>query len=1399
MENHQGYQRLQSKNTEFYTELSKLCEKCIKGIENNSIADIITYARCIKKVLPQISSKTLGKQAFHILKNVSEYYFSIENYQNSILFAKSALSLSDFFENLNEIIIVLILKAKCKFKLQDFRKSVKVLIKAVDLYKKIFDTFRVYDKNLADIEEGKINELACIGKKAEDDGNFTVAYDIYTKLCNYYNCLIRNRKKYVLTSYSRIKIERKIQESIRSTSLRISKKDGMKSSGNPKSSSVQRSGDSPTNKLKQVSYDRKPSSSCEKSNGKEIRKQACKQRKSMSTTPPKTPESFNNIKLKSSLTKKPSYGQNQIENTTIIKTMKNSTSKNDKLKKIYHKESDKEIFVNEMIKQVRKITLEVPRFRFDWKRKIHKTDNNNDKTRVDKTINAAKQKKNELIKNCIKIQAFIRKCICREKYKIMKSGKRPLKIAARVINDVIYHIKIYDNELRYKINAYNGMHTNTIDISKEKSLSSLVPGLFINHMGLISYSDTIQSFSNNFKPVKTHYCQVENEKIPVRFSVNSRTNTLKLDFSHNGNALSTILSNKNFSGISSLLTNGTIQKSLNPKNNISENLLHHYIDHCIVNYLKISSNLIYLNYPKVFTEKEFLYKINLKISKIDYQITLYKLLTQSSKEMEIFVENLTNNTRFFNFFPWEICEKHLKSVKEFEDDYFLIILALEILENSIVIQNLRKDFKFIGSTKKQIGKNDYLLRIFEFKTNKFQYIFEAINYDMTQVASIVESQGKIKKIFGFAKKKIMDNYEKLLDSLRIKDEKLCFIDIQKKNNIKLNPSTTMISSIMKLQNIFRAKVYQDQLKLMKNEDKSFLYSENKSMNKTQYLISLFKIESNILVQACNIISKETVYKHIKTPTKYVSRLKKFSDLPKIIQAIRIFHNKVVITRSKPNFKKSDPSNSYFIEGPFIYTSINKESNWPILLQKDLNNCQYIIHGNLDNDKSLIATLISLDKTEPSYTRIFTHADIIKIIGINDPKSLLDTLRISYGHVVTSDVFTLSLPVNVEEFLGLKVIYKTCVKISVYMYVLCASFSENFEEYSESEFHFFARLTSSLDKCRKASIKMSLASERSGIAKSFPVAIAEYIARFMIVLTLDEFYIDCSRPTVDFSQFAVKIQSLIRGYRVRKLLCIKMDFMFHEYYRVSETTFCFLIYSYKKSYFLTAIKGPICYKIQLSNHFIQRFSEASLKKHFFLQEIVLELTYDENTMKFNNNTIQRANLHRHTVFDSDSIELSPTALNNFDSDEKRLNSNEELVATMKITPNFIPYSIKIYKGLKKYCIEVASLEGTAISIKYIKSNSIDFEALSKKIHIDPNRGKIYIEKRPLFNEVCMITQKKVSLIIYEHKNGFYLDAYIFDSRKPYHIFLGESIRLHSILSRLKISNDGKSDKLVLSDY
>ncbi|OMJ88260.1 hypothetical protein SteCoe_9846 [Stentor coeruleus] len=1393
MENLQEYQRLQSKNTDFYAELSKLCEKCLKGIENNSVKDIITYARCINKVLPQISSKIFGKQAFHIFKSVSEYYFSIENYKKSVLFTKSALSLSHFFENPNSIIKVLILKAKCEYKLQDFRKSVKTLIKAIDLYKKTLDDFKTYDKNLADMEKSKINDFFCIGKKAEDDKNYFVAYDAYNNLCEYFKCLIKKRKKYALTSYSRIKIETKIQENIHSTSLRISKKEAVKSIGNPKSSSVYPSNNSATNNLKYFYYNLKPNSNCEKTNNRRIRNEISKQRATTLISASKTPDIFRNKNSKSPLTKKPNYNKN--------------------------KETDKEIHVNEMIKQTKKITLEVPRFRFDWKKRAYKTDNDK-QIRDDKTKNAAESKKNDLIKKCIKIQAFVRKFIHKEKYKIMKSGKRPLKIAARFINDVIYHLKIYENEFTYKINASNDMYSYTIDVSKEKSLSSIVPGLFINSMGLISYSDTIQNLSNNFKPIKTHYCSLENEKIPIRFSINNRTNTLKLDFSHNGSALSTILSNKIVSGITSLLSNDTQHLTLSPKNKISENLLHHYIDHCIVNYLKISSNLIYVNYPKAFTEKEFLYKIFMKISKIKYQITLYKLLTQSSKEMEIFVENLNNNTRFFNFFPWEICEKHLKSVKEFEDDYFLIILALEILENSIAIKNVRKDFKFIGSTKKQIGKNDYLLRIFEYKTNKFQYLFEGINYDMSQVASIVESQGKIKKKFGLAKKKIKDNYDKLLDNIRIKDEKLCFIDIQKKNNIKINPSTTMISSIMKLQNIFRAKVYQDQLKLMNTEGKSFLYSENKLINKTQYLISLFKIGSNILIQAHNKISKETVYKHIKTPTKYVSRLKKFSDLPKIIQAIRVYHNKLVITRSKPNFKKSDPSNSYFTEGPFIYTSINKESNWPILLQKDLNTCEYIIYGNLDNDKSLIATLISLDKTQPSYTRIFTPADIIKIIGINDPKSLLDTLRISYGHVVTSDVFTLSVPVklgisyghvvtsdvftlsvpvNVEEFLGLKVIYKTCVKISVYMFVLCASFNENFEEYEESEFHFFARLTSSLEKCRKASIKLGLASEKSRIAKSYPVAIAEYIARFMIVLTLDEFYIDCSRPTVDFNQFALKIQSLIRGYKVRKLLCIKLDFIFHEYFRVSETTFCFMIYSYKKSYFLTAIKGLICYKIQLSHNFVKRFFEAGLKKQFFLKEIVTNITYDENTMTFNDKNIQRNNLHKQTILDSDPIELTPVIINNFDNNEKRLNSNEELVTTMKITPNFIPYSISIYKGLKKYCIEVASLEGKAVSVKYIKNNSIDFEALCKKIHIDSNRGKIYIEKRSLFNEICMITQKKTSLIIYEHKNGFYLDAYIFDSRKPYHLFLGESIRVHSILSKLKISTDGKNDKLVLSDY
>ena len=64
---------------------------------------------------------------------------------------------------------------------------------------------------------------------------------------------------------------------------------------------------------------------------------------------------------------------------------------------------------------------------------------------------------------------------------------------------------------------------------------------------------------------------------------------------------------------------------------------------------------------------------------------------------------------------------------------------------------------------------------------------------------------------------------------------------------------------------------------------------------------------------------------------------------------------------------------------------------------------------------------------------------------------------------------------------------------------------------------------------------------------------------------------------------------------------------------------------------------------------------------------------------------------------------------------------------------------------------------------------------------------------------MIGERKISLIIYENKVGCYADGFVLDSKKSYHFFLGERIRIPSILSRLRITSTTKGEKLVLKEY
>ena len=607
--------------------------------------------------------------------------------------------------------------------------------------------------------------------------------------------------------------------------------------------------------------------------------------------------------------------------------------------------------------------------------------------------------------------------------------------------------------------------------------------------------------------------------------------------------------------------------------------------------------------PKEEPEKNMIYKGYKKLNKIEYCITMYRIDTAAHSEIEVNFYNSSNNFNTNRVFPLNTILEQLEIIDFNEANYYLLFLALTYT-TEISIREIGFNHKFIGSSKKQLGV-DYLLRMLKYKEKKkCQYLFECFNHEKPIVASIVMSEKKLKKIFDCNAKNLEKTFDNVLNRLRITEGKLYFIKKYKsKQIIDSSFSIKLISAVTKIQKIYRSHKTRDQI-LLENNSKPHLITENKILNKIKYAISIYKLEWGLLIEAINTNTNEISYKFIDEPRKYVSQFNKFSDLIKIIQAIRWLNNRVAINSAIPVESDLDPFNSYFSKGPFIYAENIESTDWPVFMKKNINGIVYILKGVLDTKNNVIASFIPTIHGYHAYSRLFTEDDIVKILGINDPMSLLSSLRISYDTIITSDVFTQTLLADGNEILGLKILSKTYIKYESHMFLICSSLIENPECYDQSKLVFYARLNSSLDRCRKTEISLARASECSGIDKAALILIAEYISKNMIVISLTEFYIDQSRPPMNFEKFLVKMQSFMRGYFIRKRIKVKLFFLYKESLKIYDAHFTILIYSYNKLYFLSAVKGIEIYKKEVANTFIARFEETQNKKVFVTNEIII---------------------------------------------------------------------------------------------------------------------------------------------------------------------------------------------------
>ena len=969
------------------------------------------------------------------------------------------------------------------------------------------------------------------------------------------------------------------------------------------------------------------------------------------------------------------------------------------------------------------------------------------------------------ISNLVKLQAWVRGYLAREKFELMKKSKiKNFRYFAIILKNQILHIRVYKENENIMAVGFTANDTKRVSIDCE-NLKKVDPSNFhLSDSGELLYSKLFNKDIYEFSLILTLQAIIQNTVTDVEYYLNKKKTLIKIKTNYLNNPYE-------------------LSVQYTDKGNFED-----YIKDSINNYLNINEDKLELDYNKSYSEKHLIYKVRCKQSNKILHIFIYNLITSERKEIEFCILDFSTPSKTLFFVPNEKFSSLIEDSILLNHNNFIYFLAIDHKNIGKTLERL--NFRFIQSIKKQINNDDFIIRCFNHTTNKEKYLFECIHPEKTLIKSIQLSPKEIKKLFQISKDKIESSIDTILSSFCIKDLELTPIPIKKLSSKKLTNSVNFLNVLKRLQKRFRTRFIRNK-KALENLDLTSIYSLSKLIQGTIYTFSIYKIEAGLIIEGCS--SSQTIFKYIKNPLDYVSVMNKISDLRKLIDATTIVNNKIVITRAHINIYADDPENSFYIETPFKPDKEQELKGWPVLTLKELNGAFYILKASIDTDKSMRVKLIPLKANLSPMTRLFSSEEIVKFLGIYDPKSLIPSLRISYGAIVTTDLVRYSVPVIVDELLNVHIISKIAVRYGSSLYLICVAFSEDPGNYELSELKFFAKLNSSLESCRKTIINISQAAQMTGIDSKSVSAIAEYISKNMIIINNEEFYIDCSKPPIVLDIFIIKLQAMIRGYRVRRKYHVKILLMFKENFKIQGSSFTILIYLIFSKTFLAAVKGFEIFKNQLNDKFMDQFYRSSNRKHFVFQEVLNNLKKSDKKFTFLHNNVNNHALRRRPTIELAQASVVPNLMSYIRRSSAKGNEDYELITNFSITPNLITFNVKVYKNEVRTFFEI-NHEGQVLT-KNIDNGIKEYEIFAKLIHVDVDRKKIVIEDKSLFNRIVFVDGKKVSVIIFKNKNGLYVDGCILDGKKPSFIYLGENAKVNSIMTKLRIS----AGKLVLSNY
>lgn len=433
----------------------------------------------------------------------------------------------------------------------------------------------------------------------------------------------------------------------------------------------------------------------------------------------------------------------------------------------------------------------------------------------------------------VKIQAFVKGSIMRERFRLLKKGKgKILMKRLKIIENSLYVVKTSTIGYNFLVEVFNQEKKFSM-IIPETRLDEIYKRVWIQDDKIILKSSA--STVNNILEISTCMQDVEycvkysqcGKKLIIVMLNNTKTLQKEIMLSHDYNRA----------------TAGFIIEKIHPKLSIINDSISLLDFYCTVKaFIPLNNTLSLVNIIKTETEIQyFLDSVLLLSLPLNSCLSFPEYLYIKSKK--------SNNTQIFK-------QRSESSIRQVYKEKLLLNNGFE-----------------------------YFIIVYLIQDKKNWFFFDAVSEDAPKIIGTSYFKIDLKKMFGF--NIIENNLYLIIKKLILVNEVLDLRSaVTNERMPNLDVTMNIEKVIVKIQAVYRGNRTRDMLKLQRFNNK-LIISVSKLIEACAFNIKIYKSSSSYLVEVIKLQNKSSFYFFIKDPLEYVTMFFRFNHLNLLINAMKL--------------------------------------------------------------------------------------------------------------------------------------------------------------------------------------------------------------------------------------------------------------------------------------------------------------------------------------------------------------------------------------------------------------------------------------------------------------------------------------------------------------------------------